>query len=47
VTPLDAADFAVLGLPQRGAYAHVVRFAKVFTGAYPLFVNYLRHYRYL
>jgi hypothetical protein len=44
-TPLTAEDFAVLGEPDRGSYAHVVRFAKIFTPTWTLFDDYLRHYR--
>ncbi|MGZ5920359.1 MAG: hypothetical protein ACXWLT_01170 [Rhizomicrobium sp.] len=46
VTSLSAADIAMLGNTQNGSYAHVVRYAKIFTGAWPLFAGYLAHYRY-
>jgi hypothetical protein len=44
VTPLDEADHAMLGVENCGAYAHVVRFAKVFCERWPLFNSHLRHY---
>ena len=44
VTPLTAADHAVLGHNDCGSYAHVVRFAKIFRQRWPLFEGYLRHY---
>lgn len=45
VTPLDDADHAVLGDILCGGYAHTVRYAKLFTAQWPIFLNYLRHYR--
>jgi hypothetical protein len=46
VTPLTDADNAVLGNAKCGPYAHVVRYAKLFTATWPLFAGYLRNYRY-
>jgi hypothetical protein len=44
VTPLDAADHAVLEHMDCGSYAHVVRFAKIFNRDWPIFDGYLRRY---
>lgn len=44
VTPLDAADHAMLGVNNCGSYAHVVRFSKIFLARWPLFHGYLSHY---
>ncbi len=40
------AEMEVLGDPHCGSYAHVVRYAKPFIAAYPLFANYMRRFRY-
>jgi hypothetical protein len=45
VTQVAPADMEVLSHPLCGPYAHVVRYAKPFLGNWPIFANYLRHYR--
>jgi len=45
VTPVTSADTDVLSDPLCGPYAHVVRYAKIFAGNWPIFASYLRHYR--
>jgi hypothetical protein len=45
VTPLTAKDMAIMEDLDCGGYAHVVRYARLFTDSWPIFRNYLRHYR--
>lgn len=45
LTPIRPADMDVLSDPLCGSYAHVVRYAKMFQGNWPIFANYLRDYR--
>jgi hypothetical protein len=44
VTNLSREDFATLGEIGCNAFAHVVRYARIFDGPYPMFANYLRNY---
>lgn len=46
VTALTPDDLEILADSKCGPYAHIVRYAKIFTGRFPLFANYLRNYRY-
>ncbi len=46
VTQLTDEDMRIAGHPDCIFYPHVVRFAKIFSADYPIFVNYLRHYHY-
>ncbi len=47
LTRLTGEDIAQLeDYPQIGSYAHVLRYGRIFLGRYPLFANYLKHYRY-
>ncbi len=46
VTDVTAHDLAFPAQAIWGPYAHVVRYARIFLEAYPLFANYLRNYRF-
>lgn len=46
VTKLSPEDLEILADPLCGWFAHIVRYARIFTGSYPLFARYLRDYRY-
>jgi hypothetical protein len=43
--PLTSVDVDILADPQCGHYCHIVRFAKPFLDAYPLFARYLENFR--
>ncbi|HEY1613120.1 MAG TPA: hypothetical protein VGF97_05415 [Rhizomicrobium sp.] len=45
VTRLTGSDIAILADASCGSFVHVVRFARPFLGAYPLFSRYLGEYR--
>lgn len=47
VTPLMAEDRGTLADPECGHYCHIIRFAKPFLSAYPLFAGYLKNYRHI
>jgi hypothetical protein len=47
VIPLTRTDLDMLATPMCDHYYHIVRFAKAFLPAWPLFKGYLQHYRYI
>lgn len=47
VTVLTPADMELCAVPSCGHFLHIVRFAKPFLSAYPLFANYLRNFRHI
>src|ERR1700761_782514 len=47
VTPYTRADIKMLADPLCNHYCHIVRFARIFLPSYPIFANYLKHYRHI